>query len=193
VRRFNILIAGILFLATCAIGARPAQAASVTATRTNPAACDQTVSVAANVSAQRVGQECIVTFTNTTETIWTIPAGVTQVSAIIVGGGGGGGDSYAGETGGGGGPGGYFQNSTISISGTVPINVGAGGAGGGSSNTGTKTISNTTIKNNLFGFDEGSSSTHNGPILISNSLISGNNQNLGLYTGKVKIVAPQGK
>jgi hypothetical protein len=63
----------------------------------------------------------------------------------------------------------------------------------GSSNTGTKTITNTTIKNNLFGFDEGSSSTHNGPILISNSLIAGNNQNLGLYTGKVKIVAPQGK
>jgi len=109
-----------------------ARAASIFATGTNPSSCDQSLTVADSVTAQRVGQECIVTFTNTTETLWTVPAGVTKVSAIIVGGGGGGGDSYSGETGGGGGPGGFFQNSNISISGTVPINVGAAGAGGGS-------------------------------------------------------------
>jgi hypothetical protein len=60
----------------------------------------------------------------------------------------------------------------------------------GSSETGTKTITNTSIKNNEFGFDEGSASTHNGSILISNSAIKKNGQNLGLYTGKVKIVSP---
>lgn len=59
----------------------------------------------------------------------------------------------------------------------------------GSSQSGTKTISNTTIKNNLFGFDEGSAATHNGPILISHSIITGNSTNLGLFTGKVKITA----
>ena len=60
----------------------------------------------------------------------------------------------------------------------------------GSSNVGTRTITNTTIKNNSFGFDEGSSSTRNGPIVISNSTIRGNGKDLGLYTGKVNIVSP---
>lgn len=60
----------------------------------------------------------------------------------------------------------------------------------GSSDIGSKTISNTEIKNNLFGFDEGSKSTHNGVIVITNSSISKNNQDLGQFTGKVKIVSP---
>ena len=59
----------------------------------------------------------------------------------------------------------------------------------GSTPVGTKTILNTSITNNSFGFDEGSSSTHNGAITISHSFISGNGQDLGLYTGKVKVVA----
>jgi len=61
----------------------------------------------------------------------------------------------------------------------------------GSSNVGKKTITNTIIKNNSFGFDEGSSSTQNGSILISNSTIRGNGKDLGLYTGKVSIVSPK--
>lgn len=60
----------------------------------------------------------------------------------------------------------------------------------GSSNSGSKSISNTSIKNNLVGFDEGSASTHNGVIMISHSAISSNGQDLGLYTGKVKIISP---
>jgi hypothetical protein len=63
----------------------------------------------------------------------------------------------------------------------------------GSSDKGVKTISNTTIQNNQFGFDEGSSSTRNGAIVISKSLISKNSRDLGLYTGKVKIIAPLAK
>ena len=58
----------------------------------------------------------------------------------------------------------------------------------GSSPLGTKTILNTSITNNSFGFDEGSSSTNNGAITISHSFISGNGQDLALYTGKVKVV-----
>lgn len=60
----------------------------------------------------------------------------------------------------------------------------------GSADSGVKTITNTRITHNLFGFDEGSAATHNGVIVISNSAISHNGQNLGLYTGKVKIVHP---
>jgi hypothetical protein len=106
-----------------------AQAATLIATGTYPDACNQTLSVTSNVSSVRTGQECIVTFTNSTETIWTVPAGVTRISAIVVGGGGGGGDSAASATGGGGGSGGFFQNSNIYVSGTIPIVAGAGGSG----------------------------------------------------------------
>jgi hypothetical protein len=63
----------------------------------------------------------------------------------------------------------------------------------GSSNSGTKSIANTTIKNNNFGFDEGSASTRNGPITIMNSVIAGNGRDLGLFTGKVKILSPASK
>lgn len=105
------------------------QAAVVTATGTNPESCNQSVSSTSGVSAQRISQECVVTFTNTSEVTWTVPAGVSRISAVIVGGGGGGGDSLGGATGGGGGPGGYFQNSNISISGSVAIASGAGGGG----------------------------------------------------------------
>jgi len=63
----------------------------------------------------------------------------------------------------------------------------------GSSDVGVKTITNTKIEKNNFGFDEGSTSTHNGVILISHSLISNNSQNVGLYTGKVKISSPLAK
>lgn len=106
-----------------------ASAATAIATGTNPDACNQTVSISTNVSSVRSGQECIVTFTNSSETIWTVPTGVTRISAIVVGGGGGGGDSAANATGGGGGAGGFFQNSNISVSGTIPIVAGAGGSG----------------------------------------------------------------
>ena len=106
-----------------------AHGAIVTATGSNPSLCNQTVSSAESVTAERSGQECIVTFTNSAEVIWTVPLGVTNISAIVVAGGGGGGDSGAGNTGGGGGAGGFFQNSNIYVTGTVPISVGAGASG----------------------------------------------------------------
>lgn len=57
----------------------------------------------------------------------------------------------------------------------------------GSSPIGKKTITNTTIKNNEYGIDEGSAKNKNGPILISNSLIKGNGKDLQLYTGAIKV------
>ena len=60
----------------------------------------------------------------------------------------------------------------------------------GSSKSGTRKITQTTITNNTFGFDEGSASTRNGAISISRSYIKGNGKDLGLYTGKVKISDP---
>jgi hypothetical protein len=60
----------------------------------------------------------------------------------------------------------------------------------GSSNEGVRTITNTTITNNDFGFDEGGTYTKNGAISISNSYIQKNNTDLGLFTKKVTISSP---
>ena len=106
-----------------------AQAATVVATGTSADVCNQDVSSSSGITSQRISQDCVVTFTNTSEVSWTVPNGVSSVSAIIVGGGGGGGDSTSGATGGGGGAGGYFQNSNIFVNGSIAIAVGAGGAG----------------------------------------------------------------
>jgi hypothetical protein len=125
----KILFLGLLLIFVSLSFSPSAQAATLIATGINPDACNQTLSITANVTSTRTGQECIVTFTNSTETIWTVPAGVTQVSAIVVGGGGGGGDSIASATGGGGGSGGFFKNSNIYVSGNIAIVAGAGGSG----------------------------------------------------------------
>jgi hypothetical protein len=60
----------------------------------------------------------------------------------------------------------------------------------GSSDAGTRTIKNTTITNNDFGFDEGGTYTKNGAITISGSYIGKNKTDLGLYTKKVTISSP---
>jgi hypothetical protein len=63
----------------------------------------------------------------------------------------------------------------------------------GSSDAGTRTIKNTTITNNDFGFDEGGSYRQNGVITISNSYIKKNGTDLGLFTKKVTVSSPSSK
>lgn len=63
----------------------------------------------------------------------------------------------------------------------------------GSSSAGVRTIKNTTITNNDFGFDEGGSFTRNGLITISNSYIKKNKKDLGLFTQNVVISLPANK
>lgn len=63
----------------------------------------------------------------------------------------------------------------------------------GSSDAGTKTIKNTTITNNDFGFDEGGSYRQNGVITISNSYIKKNGTDLGIYTKKIIVTSPASK
>lgn len=110
--------------------------AMVVATGTLPDACNQNVTISDSVTAVRSGQDCIVSFTNTSETIWTVPYGISSISAVVVAGGGGGGDSAAGVTGGGGGAGGFFSSNYISVSGTIAILAGSGGAGSNSTSQG---------------------------------------------------------
>ena len=62
----------------------------------------------------------------TTNGGWVVPSGVSQVSAFIVGGGGGGGWN----SGGGGSGGGYLIQNSVSVSGTVGVQIGSGGRAG---------------------------------------------------------------
>ena len=66
------------------------------------------------------------------QTAWTVPVGVTSVTAVVVGGGGGGGGKFSettlGEGGGGGGL--SYGTFTVTPGETLYINAGAGGTGG---------------------------------------------------------------
>lgn len=76
------------------------------------------------------------------------PAGVTTATVEAWGAGGAGGGSTSNSDGGGGGGGGAYSKSTgVSISGTIPVVVGAGGVGdtGAGNNGGDSTFNTTTI------------------------------------------------
>ena len=79
-----------------------------------------------NTKLAAVSNAAVVTQKFITSNIWTAPAGVTQVEALVVAGGGGGGNGTAG---GGGGGGGVVYNSAISVTpgSTYSIAVGFGG------------------------------------------------------------------
>lgn len=72
----------------------------------------------------------------TSNTIWTVPSGVTSVEVLVVaGGGGGGGNAIDNYCGGGGGAGGVIYRSVYGVTPgqKITVTVGAGGAGGSGS------------------------------------------------------------
>lgn len=74
-------------------------------------------------------------FTSVGTTAWTVPVGVTSITAVCVGGGGGAGGGSSFYEGAGGGGGGLSYGSTAVTPGdTLYIRVGAGGSGGRSYN-----------------------------------------------------------
>jgi hypothetical protein len=90
--------------------------------------------------------DCVLAFTRTGTTTWTVPAAVTSVRALVVGGGGAGGKSTNVGGSGGGGAGAMVVHPTFSVTGSMSVVVGAGaapttlydqGANGSSSSLGT--------------------------------------------------------
>jgi hypothetical protein len=71
------------------------------------------------------GGNTILKFTTVGTCNWSVPAGISSVQALVVGGGGGGSSDV-----GGGGGGGQVISTTVNVSGTVAIKVGAGGVFG---------------------------------------------------------------
>jgi uncharacterized repeat protein (TIGR02059 family) len=105
-----------------------ASAATVTATGTNPAVCNQTVSNSDSVVAYRLANgDCVVELKRVGTTTWTVPDNLNSVRVLIVGGGGGGGA----WVGGGGGGGGFRDINSVDVSrrDSITVQIGAGGTG----------------------------------------------------------------
>lgn len=123
---FLVLTTFILILLLIFIG-RAFATNNVQATNDPDDFCDVTVDQTSDVTANRSGDYCILSFKRVGTTVWTTPAWVSSVEYLIVAGGGGGGS----RAGGGGGAGGLLTNSNYSVSGNtnLTIVVGAGGVG----------------------------------------------------------------
>ena len=101
---------------------------SVSAATVSSGACTADIDDATGVTMTVApGGDCVLTFTRTGTTTWTVPSGVTTLRTLIVGGGGGGGF----DIGGGGGAGGFREaESVVTTPGeNATIVVGTGGAG----------------------------------------------------------------
>ena len=109
--------------------------------RTNQVAQSSDVTINDTSVPSTAGQVVFTSFTIAsfnTDFSWTVPTGVTQISAVCVGGGGGGGgNSGTSGNGASAGGGGGLAYGTFSVTSgeTLTIRVGGGGAGGASSNT----------------------------------------------------------
>lgn len=117
----------------------PAQAATV-----GSGYCEQTVGNSTGVTVVTSGSNCIVSFTSVGTTTWAVPAGVSNVSYLVVGGGASGARGWCGYYWGGGGGGGGVTTGTLNPTGTVSVTVGSGGTGPTTSACSTQTGQNGT-------------------------------------------------
>jgi len=109
-----------------------AHAVSVIATGVNPEVCNQEVSNATNVSAERLaGGDCVIMFRSGNVT-WEAPINLRTIRILLVGGGGGGGGSYDTAGAGGGGAGQVLEVSSrrINPGSSYSVSIGNGGAAG---------------------------------------------------------------
>jgi len=104
--------------------ASPARAATVTSGSCS-ADVDNATGVTMTVTS---GGDCVLTFTRTGTTTWSVPGAVTSVRALVVGGGGAGGKSTNVGGSGGGGAGSMVVHSSFNVTGSMSVVVGAGGA-----------------------------------------------------------------
>jgi hypothetical protein len=79
-------------------------------------------------TSSTVGTDTVLTFSTVGSCTWSVPAGVTNVRALVIGGGGSGGKSTNVGGSGGGGAGAMVVHSSFAVSGTISVVVGAGGA-----------------------------------------------------------------
>lgn len=87
---------------------------------------------AASCAGSIVGNRCVISFTSTGSTNWTVPTDVDQVQVLVVAGGGGGGGACQSPGGSGGGGGGvvYTAGYSVTPGASITVTVGAGGTAG---------------------------------------------------------------
>jgi PKD repeat protein len=131
------------------------------------------------------GNNTYIMWNATGNTTWNIPAGVTTVEYLVVGGGGSGGYSV----GGGGGGGGFLNGTSLEVSGTVNISVGAGGAlqtvGGLKYNGQNSTFHTITATGGGYGgysSNGGTGGSGGGAGGAASSTLSGGTGNIGNYS-----------
>lgn len=99
-----------------------------TATALTLSTPDIALAAACTPTSATVGTDTVLTFSSVGSCTWSVPAGVTNVRALVIGGGGSGGKSTNVGGSGGGGAGAMVVHSSFAISGTITVVVGAGGA-----------------------------------------------------------------
>lgn len=99
-----------------------------TATALTLSTPDIALAAACTPTSATVGTDTVLTFSSVGSCTWSVPAGVTNVRALVIGGGGSGGKSTNVGGSGGGGAGAMVVHSSFTISGTITVVVGAGGA-----------------------------------------------------------------
>ena len=125
-RRFAISLFGVSVLIVSATVGTVSYSAS--AATVSSGSCSADVDNATGVTMTVTsGGDCVITFTRTGTTTWTVPGGVTSVRALVVGGGGAGGKSTNVGGSGGGGAGAMVVHSAFSVTGSMSVVVGAGG------------------------------------------------------------------
>ena len=113
----------------------PANAATVTATGSNPSICNQTVGSATNVDAYRLsGGDCVVEFKKVGTTTWEVPANIINVRYLIVGGGASGDRGKCSYYWGHGGGGGGVLEDTLFVTPNTDYTVTIGDGGGATAN-----------------------------------------------------------
>ncbi len=182
-----------LFLASLwLINPTPALA-NVTVVDTPGGACSNSVSSAQGVNITRVGNDCIIKFSDTTTTNgWVVPNNIANnsIRILIIGGGGGGNGRTDGTgwVGGGGGAGDYIESLTAKVTAgqTDSITVGNGGAWGSAStdpsNGGDSVFKDKYIITSIGG--GGGGGTGNGPSgSYPNGFSGGSGGGGGTYSG----------
>ena len=125
-RRFAISLFGVSVLIVSATVGTVSYSAS--AATVSSGSCSADVDNATGVTMTVTsGGDCVITFTRTGTTTWTVPGAVTSVRALVVGGGGAGGKSTNVGGSGGGGAGAMVVHSAFSVTGSMSVVVGAGG------------------------------------------------------------------
>jgi uncharacterized repeat protein (TIGR02543 family) len=130
----TVSVSGTGLVTVTGVAANTSSTATITTTRTGYTGGTATVSATSlptcSPTSVSSGGYTILTFTASTTCSWSVPAGVTAAEVLVVGGGGGGGGAHDNAASGGGGAGYVYAISSLSISGTISIAVGAGGTGG---------------------------------------------------------------